>query len=173
MCIRDRIYAIPWDDAADGGEDSDPATLNASDESGTYFYGVSAYYSLSLIHIILANAMGPATAVQVDRNTMTLQFDPNGADADFIRTVPIEFSNDNGISYSPVPTDGWTYAKTEMCIRDRSRMCRCRFSRRLSMRNITEKVRLRIKQWSGPSMIRTCCIVRTAGPAVTRQRMQR
>ena len=65
---------------------------------------------------ILANATGPATAVQVDRNTMTLQFDPNGADADFIRTVPIEFSNDNGISYSPAPTDGWTYTKTDTSI---------------------------------------------------------
>lgn len=32
---------------------------------------------------------------------------------DFIRSVPLEFSNNDGVSFSPVPTDGWTYTKTD------------------------------------------------------------
>ncbi len=62
---------------------------------------------------VLAQATRPETAYQVDRNSFTISFDPSGADADFIRTVSIEFSNNNGASYSPVPTDGWTYTRTD------------------------------------------------------------
>ncbi len=31
----------------------------------------------------------------------------------FYRSVPLEFSNNDGVSFSPVPTDGWTYIKTD------------------------------------------------------------
>ena len=65
---------------------------------------------------VLAGASSLQTALPVDGSTMTISFDPSGADADFIRSVPLEFSEDNGATFSPVPTGGWTYTKTDTSI---------------------------------------------------------
>ena len=62
---------------------------------------------------MIASSTSLGTAKQVDAATMTLSFAPDGSDWDFIRSVPLEFSNNDGVSFSPVPTDGWTYTKTD------------------------------------------------------------
>ena len=62
---------------------------------------------------VIASSTSLGTAKQVDAATMTLSFAPDGSDWDFIRSVPLEFSNNDGVSFSPVPTDGWTYTKTD------------------------------------------------------------
>ena len=62
---------------------------------------------------VIASSTSPGTAKQVDAATLTLSFAPDGSDWDFIRSVPLEFSNNDGVSFSPVPTDGWTYTKTD------------------------------------------------------------
>ncbi len=65
---------------------------------------------------VIADSTSLSSAYQVDRNTLTISFDENGADAEFIRQVPILFSNDNGLNFQPEPTDGWTYQKTDTAI---------------------------------------------------------
>ena len=62
---------------------------------------------------VIASSTSLGTAKQVDAATLTLSFAPDGSDWDFIRSVPLEFSNNDGVSFSPVPTDGWTYIKTD------------------------------------------------------------
>lgn len=62
---------------------------------------------------MIASSTSLGTAKQVDAATLTLSFAPDGSDWDFIRSVPLEFSNNDGVSFSPVPTDGWTYTKTD------------------------------------------------------------
>ena len=62
---------------------------------------------------VIASSTSLGTAKQVDAATLTLSFAPDGSDWDFIRSVPLEFSNNDGVSFSPVPTDGWTYTKTD------------------------------------------------------------
>lgn len=63
---------------------------------------------------ILKTCQSPDTAYSIDKNTLTMNFDPSGADAEFIRTVPLEFSI--GGSYTTVPPTGWTYEKTDASI---------------------------------------------------------
>ena len=65
--------------------------------------------------VIAANTT-PASAYLVDKSTLTIQFAADGSDADFIQTVPIEFSNNGGVDFYPTPTDGWTYTKTDTSI---------------------------------------------------------
>ena len=62
---------------------------------------------------VIASSTSLGTAKQVDAATLTLSFAPDGSDWNFIRSVPLEFSNNDGVSFSPVPTDGWTYTKTD------------------------------------------------------------
>lgn len=62
---------------------------------------------------VIASSTSLGTAKQVDAATLALSFAPDGSDWDFIRSVPLEFSNNDGVSFSPVPTDGWTYIKTD------------------------------------------------------------
>ena len=62
---------------------------------------------------VIASSTSLGTAKQVDAATLTLPFAPDGSDSDFIRSVPLEFSNNDGVSFSPVPTDGWMYTKTD------------------------------------------------------------
>ena len=64
----------------------------------------------------IANSTSPTSAYQISRSDFTIHFDEGGADADFIQKVPILFSNDNGSTYSPTPTDGWIYTKTDNSI---------------------------------------------------------
>ena len=61
--------------------------------------------------IALCNS--PENANQIDSESMTLSFASDGSDSDFIRSVPLEFSNDGGLTFSMAPTDGWTYEKTD------------------------------------------------------------
>ena len=63
---------------------------------------------------VLSTATSVGSACRVDPETLTLSFDVS--DADFIRTVPILFSGDHGMSWSPVSADGWSYEKTENSI---------------------------------------------------------
>lgn len=65
---------------------------------------------------VIAGNKSPESAYQISVSDWTIRFDASGADADFIRTVPIEFSNDNGINFNPSPTDGWMYTKTNTSI---------------------------------------------------------
>ena len=62
---------------------------------------------------VIASSTSLGAAKQVDTATLTLSFAADGSDRDFIRSVPLEFSNNDGVSFSPVPTDGWTYTKTD------------------------------------------------------------
>ena len=65
---------------------------------------------------IIADSTSLTTAYQINRSDFTIHFDAGGADADFIQKVPIVFSNDNGATYKPEPTDGWSYTKTSNSI---------------------------------------------------------
>lgn len=50
----------------------------------------------------------------IDKNTFTLEFDPTGADRDFIQKVPLKFSFDGSVdSWVTEPIGGWKYQKTE------------------------------------------------------------
>lgn len=81
-------------------------------ELGGLLGGGGASVSGKKIPDVLAGASSLTTAYQVNRSDFTIHFDENGADADFIETVPLLFSNDNGAQFQPEPTDGWTYVKT-------------------------------------------------------------
>lgn len=61
---------------------------------------------------IIAHSTSLTSAYQINCTDFTIHFDAGGADADFIQKVPILFSNDNGTTFNPMPTDGWTYSKT-------------------------------------------------------------
>ncbi len=62
---------------------------------------------------ILQNHMTLSDALQIDQSFI-LQFDNTGADKDFISTVPMKFSSDGSdASWSPVPSGGWSYQKTD------------------------------------------------------------
>lgn len=54
--------------------------------------------------------------LSVDTSTYTISFDPGGADSDFIRTVPLKFSTDNGAVWSDTPLGGWSVQKTDTSI---------------------------------------------------------
>ena len=56
---------------------------------------------------VIASSTSLGTAKQVDAATLTLSFAPDGSDWDFIRSVPLEFSNNDGVSFSRFrPMDG-------------------------------------------------------------------
>lgn len=61
---------------------------------------------------VIANNTSLTSAYQISSADFTIHFDEGGADSDFIKTVPIHFSNNNGVSFEPTPTDGWIYTKT-------------------------------------------------------------
>lgn len=66
-----------------------------------------------IIPSILENRTSLSNAYKItSENSFTIQFDPSGADMDFIASVPIEFSTD-GETFSPDNHNGWTYVKTE------------------------------------------------------------
>lgn len=54
------------------------------------------------------------TALPIN-NSFTLEFDPSGADKDFIQKVPLKFSPD-GDFFDTAPVGGWTYQKTDTSI---------------------------------------------------------
>lgn len=85
-------------------------------ELGGLLGGGGASVSGKKIPDVLAGCTALTTAYQVSRSDFTIHFDENGADADFIETVPLLFSNDNGAQFQPEPTDGWTYVKTRSSI---------------------------------------------------------
>lgn len=61
---------------------------------------------------VLSNSTSLSDAYKITgENSFTMQLDSSGADAEFIATVPIEFSTD-GKTFSPDNNDGWTYVKT-------------------------------------------------------------
>ena len=65
---------------------------------------------------VIVNNTSESSAYQVNRSDFTIHFDEGGADADFIASVPILFSNDNGATYVAESPDGWTYTKTATSI---------------------------------------------------------
>ena len=65
---------------------------------------------------VLADSTALGSAYPVSSTDFTIHFDENGADAEFIRQVPLLFSNDNGLTFQPEPTDGWMYQKTDTAI---------------------------------------------------------
>lgn len=69
------------------------------------------------IPTVLQGHGSAATALAVDKNTFTIQFDAGGADADFIAKVPLKFS-DTGAdgSFKDQPMGGWRYVKTSSSI---------------------------------------------------------
>lgn len=67
------------------------------------------------IPAVLQGHKDAATALPIDGNTFTLEFDPSGADRDFIQKVPLKFSADGSV-FVPEPFDGWTYQKTDTSI---------------------------------------------------------
>lgn len=78
--------------------------------------GTASTQSGKKIPSVIAGSSSLTTAYQIGQSDFTIHFDEGGADADFIRKVPLLFSNDNGLHFSPVPTDGWTYTKTSNSI---------------------------------------------------------
>lgn len=62
---------------------------------------------------ILSGALTVSSALKVNGDTGILSFDPSGADAEFIRTVPMEFSTDGGVTYSAGTPEGWSILKTD------------------------------------------------------------
>lgn len=68
------------------------------------------------IPTVIANHTSLTNAYQISLTDFTIQFDEGGADSDFIKKVPIYFSNNNGTTFEPSPTDGWTYTKTSNSI---------------------------------------------------------
>lgn len=61
---------------------------------------------------VLSGHTDMASALEAGKDNYALLFDESGADSDFIRTVPLEFSADGG-SWSAEPSGGWTYQKTD------------------------------------------------------------
>lgn len=66
---------------------------------------------------ILQGHTSPSTALVIDKNNFTLQFDSGGANADFIEKAVMEFSQtgEEG-SYTLEPTGGWSCLKTSTSI---------------------------------------------------------
>lgn len=66
-----------------------------------------------IIPEILRGHTSPAAALVINKNNRTLQFDPGGADADFIKKAEMEFSEtgEEG-SYTTEPIGGWSCLKT-------------------------------------------------------------
>ena len=62
---------------------------------------------------VIAGSTSESSAYQISRSDFTIHFDESGADADFIASVPIQFSSDSGATFTDVPPDGWTYSKTD------------------------------------------------------------
>lgn len=78
--------------------------------------GSSSAQSGKKLPSVIADHTSISNAFQINQTDFTLHFDESGADADFIYKVPIEFSNNNGSSFESIPTDGWTYKKTNNSI---------------------------------------------------------
>lgn len=68
------------------------------------------------IPAVLQNRKDQSTALAIDKNTFTIQFDTSGADREFIQKVPIKFSLTGGVPWSETPIGGWTYQKTDTAI---------------------------------------------------------
>lgn len=62
---------------------------------------------------VLSGAVTVFDALKVNGKTGILSFDPSGADAEFIRTVPMEFSADGGATYSTNLPEGWQMVKSD------------------------------------------------------------
>lgn len=67
------------------------------------------------IPAVLRDHKDVTTALSIDGNSFTLEFDPSGADRDFIQKVPLKFSADGRV-FTSAPFDGWTYQKTDTSI---------------------------------------------------------
>ncbi|MDD3252935.1 MAG: SpaA isopeptide-forming pilin-related protein [Lachnospiraceae bacterium] len=66
---------------------------------------------------VLQGHTAAAAALEIDKSTYAIPFDPGGADADFIAKVPLLFSS-SGVegTYTASPPGGWTYQKTASAI---------------------------------------------------------
>ena len=75
-----------------------------------------------MIPTVLQNHTKKETALEIaavdgQKNSFTISFDPSGADADFIAKVPLKFSlTGDPDSFVPEPMGGWTYQKTATSI---------------------------------------------------------
>lgn len=67
------------------------------------------------IPTVLQNHEEVSSALEVNANTFTIQFDSSGADKEFIQKVPLKFSPDGG-NFKPELIGGWTYQKTDTSI---------------------------------------------------------
>lgn len=102
----------PWlEDAAKQGEKYLTAAglLSAGNGSGG---GQSTGIGGGRIPSVLSGHTDISNALEVGTESLVLQFDNTGADADFIRTVPLAFSSDGG-NWTDQPGGGWTYQKTD------------------------------------------------------------
>lgn len=67
------------------------------------------------IPAILQNHDELSAALPIDSSSYTLEFDPAGADREFIQKVPLLFSVDGSV-FAAAPPGGWTYQKTDTSI---------------------------------------------------------
>lgn len=67
------------------------------------------------IPAVLRDHKDLSTALRVNSGTFTIEFDPSGADKDFIQKVPLKFSED-GKTFGSAPTGGWICQKTDTSI---------------------------------------------------------
>lgn len=79
--------------------------------------GAGVFPSGKQVPSFLSESTSISKAYMVNSSDFVLSFDETGADAEFIHKVPILFSNDNGMTFQPEPTDGWLYQKTDTEIR--------------------------------------------------------
>lgn len=92
------------------------ANSEAYMKAGGLIGGSGATQSGKKVPAVIASHTSLTTAYQISKSDFTIHFDAGGADADFIQTVPIQFSNNDGGNFSPTPMDGWTYTKTSNSI---------------------------------------------------------
>lgn len=69
-----------------------------------------------IIPTVLQGHSAKENPLSVDASTYTISFDPSGVDSDFIRTVPLKFSTDNGATWVDTPAGGWSVQKTDTSI---------------------------------------------------------
>lgn len=64
---------------------------------------------------VLAGHTSREQAYEINRETLTIPFDPEGKDREFLRSVSLKFWN--GSEYSTAVPEGWSYEKTDTEIR--------------------------------------------------------
>lgn len=64
-----------------------------------------------------STTMSSAKKISPINGEFILEFDPSGADADFLAKVPIKMSGDSGITWSTGSVNGWTYQKNNTQIK--------------------------------------------------------